>query len=120
MRNTLGYEWTLLKKVEGVPLEQEWRAIPLDAKTRISEKLAAYTLELRALTFDKIGSLYFRNTDQNSSTQDPQQIKFMSDSLEKMSKLGRWFRPFSSSNDDSISLQTVVHSAILTSFSLQR
>lgn len=93
-RNTIGYEWILVKKVEGVPIEQKWRAMPLDAKIRLSEKLAAYAIELRALAFDKIGSLYFKNTDENSSTQNSQQIKFMSDYLGKDVEVGKMVSSF--------------------------
>lgn len=93
-RNIIGYEWILVKKVEGVPLKQKWRVMPMDAKIRISEKLAAYSLELRALTFDKIGSLYFKNTYQTGSTQDFQNIKFMSNFLGKDVELGKIVSPF--------------------------
>lgn len=66
----------------------------MDAKIRISEKLAVYTLKLRALTFDKIGSLYFKNTYQTGSTQDFQHIKFMSNFLGKDVELGKIVSPF--------------------------
>ena len=93
-RNTIGCEWILVKKVEGVPLEQKWRVMPMDAKIRAAEKLAAYTLELRTLTFDKIGSLYSKNADTNSSAQDSQQIKFMSDYLGKDVEVGTMVSSF--------------------------
>ncbi|KAE8367076.1 phosphotransferase enzyme family-domain-containing protein [Aspergillus caelatus] len=96
--NALGYEWILLKKVEGVPLEQKWRAISLETKIQISERLAAYAAELRSLPFDRIGSLYFEGTntsaETNSSAQDSQQIKFMSSYLGKGVEVGQMVLPF--------------------------
>lgn len=98
-RNTIGYEWILLKKVKGVPLKRECRAMPMDAKIRISERLAAYALELCALAFDNIGSLYFEDTitrtvETNNDSQDSQQIKLMSDFLEKGVEIGKMVLPF--------------------------
>ncbi|KAB8271056.1 phosphotransferase enzyme family-domain-containing protein [Aspergillus minisclerotigenes] len=96
--NALGYEWILLKKVEGVPLDQKWRAISLETKVQISERLAAYAAELRSLPFDKIGSLYFKGAhtgaETNNSVQDSQQIKFMSSYLGKGVEVGQMVLPF--------------------------
>ncbi|OGM44484.1 hypothetical protein ABOM_006732 [Aspergillus bombycis] len=96
--NALGYEWILLKKVEGVPLEQRWREISIERKVQISEQLATYAAELRGVPFDKIGSLYFEGTNARSersgSTQDVQQIKFMSDYLGKGVEIGPMVLPF--------------------------
>lgn len=53
--NPIGYEWILLNKVEGVPLQWELRAMPMDAEMGIAER--RYAVELYALAIDKIGSL---------------------------------------------------------------
>ncbi|RMZ37987.1 hypothetical protein CA14_005032 [Aspergillus flavus] len=72
--NALSYEWTLLKKVE------------------------AYAAELRSLPFDQIGSLYFEGSntcaETNSSVQDSQQIKSMSNYLGKGVEVGQMVLPF--------------------------
>lgn len=86
--------WVDSGEESGRCFKQKWRVMPMDAKIRISEKLAVYTLKLRALTFDKIGSLYFKNTYQTGSTQDFQHIKFMSNFLGKDVELGKIVSPF--------------------------
>ncbi|KAE8376630.1 phosphotransferase enzyme family-domain-containing protein [Aspergillus bertholletiae] len=91
--NALGYEWVLLKKIEGVPLEQRWRSISMDTKLQICERLAAYATELRSLPFDQIGSLYFEGinarTESGSSTDNSQPIKFMSSYIGKGVDVGQ-------------------------------
>jgi hypothetical protein len=117
----LGYEWIPLKKVNGIPLEREWRAIPMDTKICISERLAAYAVELRHLAFDKIGSLYFEGTNTrppgtNSSTQGSQQIKLMYDFLGKGVEIGKMVLPFFFSKRRLYIPPDVVHSPLLISY----
>ena len=60
----LGFEWTLLEKLEGVALDELWRGMPWDSKVRLVAALAPLLGQLRDHKFDEIGSLYFSGREE--------------------------------------------------------
>ena len=66
LNNELGYEWTLMEKVQGVPLETVWRKMEWQSKVHLMEILAFYTWQLSRRSFNKIGSLYIDTKKQSS------------------------------------------------------
>ncbi|KAK2757924.1 Phosphotransferase enzyme [Arachnomyces sp. PD_36] len=59
--NTIGHEWVLMEKMDGVQIHDVWRTISWDTKFEFTRSLAEYFCQLRDLTFDKIGSIYFQD-----------------------------------------------------------
>ncbi len=57
--NELGFEWILMEKVDGLPLDQFWDAMPFDAKSRLTVELASCLKQLRERTFPLLGNIYF-------------------------------------------------------------
>ncbi|KAL7274320.1 hypothetical protein RUND412_002792 [Rhizina undulata] len=58
--NKLGFEWILMERINGVPLQDFWASPKLTWKERknITKTFAGYAKEMEGLRFDKIGSLY--------------------------------------------------------------
>ncbi|KAF7593653.1 hypothetical protein BBP40_011059 [Aspergillus hancockii] len=56
--NVLGYEWSLVEMLEGVPLGTLWTEMSLEAKLDLAEDLARIFAQLFSHKFDHIGSLY--------------------------------------------------------------
>lgn len=61
--NKLGLEWMLIEKVSGKSLEEEWTDISLKRQTELTVSVADWVHQLSSFAFDKIGSLYMRNTE---------------------------------------------------------
>lgn len=57
--NELGFEWILMEKIEGVPLNNIWETIPFTSKKDLTVQMAEYLAELQNMQFPRIGSLYF-------------------------------------------------------------
>lgn len=57
--NALGYEWSLLEKIEGVELSSVWGKMPWEAKVKLAHDLAGICAQLWKQRLDKIGSLVF-------------------------------------------------------------
>ena len=58
--NELGFEWILMTKLPGVPLEALWESPDLvwDSRVQITKTLAVYLKQLRNFKFPLIGNLY--------------------------------------------------------------
>ncbi|KAF8468444.1 kinase-like domain-containing protein [Kalaharituber pfeilii] len=57
--NSLGYEWILMGKIEGLPLSKVWAAgVSWESRIRVVEEVAEAIGELWNLRFPSIGSLY--------------------------------------------------------------
>jgi hypothetical protein len=57
--NELGFEWILMEKVDGVPLNDVWEAMPFDSKADLTVGFAGFMKQLRACRFPLFGNLYF-------------------------------------------------------------
>lgn len=57
--NSLGFEWILLEKIDGVPLSEAWERMDFDSKSRLSKEMAHALQQLSDLQFREIGNLYF-------------------------------------------------------------
>jgi aminoglycoside phosphotransferase (APT) family kinase protein len=57
--NELGFEWILMEKVDGVPLDRVWDDMTFNAKTKFTVAFAGYMKQLRELQFPLFGSIYF-------------------------------------------------------------
>ena len=60
-QNDLGFEWILMTRLPGVPLQELWSTPLLSWQERvcITEKMSGYIREMRGLHSDRLGSLYF-------------------------------------------------------------
>ncbi|PUU75362.1 kinase-like domain-containing protein [Tuber borchii] len=59
--NELGFEWIIMEKIPGVPLEELWPLMSLEDKKIVVERLGQFSKELREkCKFNAIGSLYQR------------------------------------------------------------
>jgi hypothetical protein len=58
LRNELGFEWSLMELMPGVPLGKRWRKMSWVAKETIVRQLAGYQAQLFAKCFEKIGNLF--------------------------------------------------------------
>ncbi|KAE8356748.1 hypothetical protein BDV28DRAFT_144869 [Aspergillus coremiiformis] len=56
--NLLGYEWSMVEMLDGVPLGTLWPQMSLEEKLRLAEELAHIFAQLWSQKFDRIGSLY--------------------------------------------------------------
>ncbi|KAK2739590.1 hypothetical protein FQN57_006552 [Myotisia sp. PD_48] len=61
--NELGFEWILMEKIAGRPLEDVWRSMTWEQKKRLSAKVAYYSAELFSKKHAGIGNLFFSNRD---------------------------------------------------------
>jgi hypothetical protein len=59
--NSVGAEYIVMEKIEGVPLSAHWTSMPLDKKTAIVKTLASYQRAWMSYTFKQYGSLYYAN-----------------------------------------------------------
>lgn len=59
--NELGFEWILMEKVPGAPLEQFWDEMSLEAKFQITKEMAGFIAQLESLRFPAIGNIYFKD-----------------------------------------------------------
>ena len=57
--NSLGFEWLLLEKIDGIPLSEAWGNMDFDTKSRLSREMAHTVQQLSSLRFREIGNLYF-------------------------------------------------------------
>ncbi|RBR15617.1 uncharacterized protein FIESC28_07258 [Fusarium coffeatum] len=57
--NEFTFEWILMERVRGVPLEQVWDTMPLQAKMHLTVELARSMKELRQRPFPMLGSIYY-------------------------------------------------------------
>lgn len=58
--NELGFEWILMGKVDGVPLDRVWDDMTFNAKMEFTVAFAGYMKQLRELQFPLFGSIYCR------------------------------------------------------------
>lgn len=57
--NSLGFEWLLLEKINGIPLSEAWENMDFDSKSTLSREMAHTLQQLYDLRFREIGNLYF-------------------------------------------------------------
>ena len=57
--NELTFEWILMERVRGVPLQQVWDTMPFQAKMHLTIELARSLKELRQRQFPMLGSIYY-------------------------------------------------------------
>jgi aminoglycoside phosphotransferase (APT) family kinase protein len=57
--NELGFEWILMEKIDGVPLDCVWDDMTFNAKMEFTVAFAGYMKQLRELQFPLFGSIYF-------------------------------------------------------------
>ena len=57
--NELGFEWILMEKISGVPLEKVWDEMNFDAKMDFTVAFAPHMKQLQQLRFPMFGSIYF-------------------------------------------------------------
>lgn len=74
--NKLRYEWILMEKMDGVPLDRIWRKLPWESKLDLTETMAKKLNELHQCRFRNIGALYLSpsncRTGTYRNTQDSQ------------------------------------------------
>ena len=57
--NDLGFEWILMEKIPGAPLQDIWRHLSDTSKAAITREIASYILQIREnCDFHEIGGLY--------------------------------------------------------------
>ena len=57
--NDLGFEWILMEKIPGVPLQDIWRRLSDSSKEAITREIASYVLQIREnCDFHEIGGIY--------------------------------------------------------------
>ena len=61
--NKLGFEWMLMEKVNGVSLYDAWDTMEYNVKQELTKTVADWVDQISRLKFDKIGSLYCRQRD---------------------------------------------------------
>ena len=59
--NDLGFEWMLMEKVQGMPLNNAWDTMEFDTKQNLTRKIASWMAELSRLKFNEIGSIFMRH-----------------------------------------------------------
>lgn len=57
--NELGFEWILMEKIDGVPLEAVWGTMPFKAKMDLTAELARSLKQLWERPFPLLGSIYY-------------------------------------------------------------
>lgn len=57
--NSIGAEYIIMEKIEGVPLRVNWDAMAFDKKVVVVRTLAKYQKAWMAHTFNQYGSLYY-------------------------------------------------------------
>ncbi len=62
--NKLGFEWMLMEKVKGVSLYDVWDSMEYSTKQELTRTVANWMDQISRLRFNKIGSLYCRQRDQ--------------------------------------------------------
>ena len=60
--NKLGFEWMLMEKVKGISLYDTWDTLEYSTKKELAKTAANWVNQISKHKFDKIGSLYFRQT----------------------------------------------------------
>lgn len=58
--NNLGFEWMLMERIQGTPLNSVWDTMDFDTKQNVIRKLASWMAELSRSKFSKIGSIFMR------------------------------------------------------------
>ena len=58
--NELGWEWMLMERVQGRPLNDVWDTMEFDTKQHLARKIANYMAELSQYKFNKLGSIFMR------------------------------------------------------------
>ncbi|KAH8915588.1 hypothetical protein BT69DRAFT_1393279, partial [Atractiella rhizophila] len=56
--NEVGFEWMLMSKVEGLPIEESWRALNWEEKERVVNDVVTFLADLFNRRFEGIGSLF--------------------------------------------------------------
>lgn len=74
--NELGFEWIIMEKVPGVPLEESWGEMSLEAKFKIAGEMAGFIAQLESLRFPMIGNLYFRDEKKTGRIPVPNDLDF--------------------------------------------
>jgi len=57
--NPLGFEWTLMEKMDGVPIDDVWQDMPMDAKMAVVVDFAEKIKPILDLRFSLFGNIYF-------------------------------------------------------------
>ncbi|KAF5876763.1 putative kinase-like protein [Botrytis fragariae] len=57
-RNKLGFEWILMRQLEGKCLKDEWEDLSFAQKEKVVKSIAKYQAKLYATSFDDIGNLF--------------------------------------------------------------
>lgn len=65
--NPIGFEWIIMTKMSGRPLEETWRSLSFPAKTRLVGEFAAYSSCLFRKQLKGIGNLYKTVSSLNDS-----------------------------------------------------
>ena len=58
--NELGFEWMLMEKVKGIPLDDTWDTMAYSTKKVVAKTVANWVNQISRHKFDRIGSLYCR------------------------------------------------------------
>ena len=58
--NKLGFEWMLMEKVQGTPLNDVWGTMEFDNKQGVVRRIASWMAELSRFKFSRIGSIFMR------------------------------------------------------------
>lgn len=86
--NVLKFEWTLMERVAGVPLEEMWSSLGWDAKVTLVKDIASILAQLFELRYNCIGNLFrvadVSNTSQNPSEKDAAGSCYLVDRLVSM------------------------------------
>jgi aminoglycoside phosphotransferase (APT) family kinase protein len=61
-RNTLGFEWTIMKRIPGDKLCEQWLRMSWEKKEELVRKVVKYQVQLFNKRFPQIGSLYLTET----------------------------------------------------------
>jgi aminoglycoside phosphotransferase (APT) family kinase protein len=61
-RNTLGFEWTIMERIPGDKLCEQWRRMSWEKKEELVRKVVKYQVQLFNNRFPQIGSLYLTET----------------------------------------------------------
>ncbi|KAH8923294.1 hypothetical protein BT69DRAFT_1242283 [Atractiella rhizophila] len=56
--NEVGFEWMLMSKVEGLPIEESWRTLNWEEKERVVNDVVTFLADLFNRRFEGIGSLF--------------------------------------------------------------
>lgn len=59
-KNQLGFEWMLIEKAPGTPLNEVWDTMDFDSKQGLTRTIASWMAELSRFNYSKIGSIFMR------------------------------------------------------------